>query len=238
MALCLLRAWGSVEMAPTVIDLVPVSIETLPDDADGQVECTLSRMVQLAAADASCAEIQRDAQIALHAGRGNPLDGVHSFIRSCMSFATDESQTKAHEGFLPGPDHYFVEALTRPRDISRVIAATGRAKGDCDDFSMYCAALLAALKVPCSFCTVAASGAQPGDYSHVYVVAFVDGIRIPMDCSHGSVVGWETPNRYGRRREWPVYSGSSGTFETAVGIGLALTLFALYKFSRGWQWPF
>lgn len=217
---------------PTTIDLKPISIETLPDDADGQVECTLSRMVQLASADASNPDIQRDAQVCLSLGRGNPLEGVHAFIRGHMSFETDESQTSAHRNLLPGPDHFFVEALTRPAVISKMISATGHARGDCDDFSMYCAALLTALKVPCSFCTVAASATQPRDYSHVYVVAYPDGVRIPMDCSHGSTVGWETPNRLGRRKEWPVYTGEAGKFEALVGIGLAIALVAFYHFRR------
>lgn len=213
-----------------IIDLYPVSVETLPDDADGQVEVTLRRMVKLASEDAASPEIQRDAQTCLHVGRGDPLEGIHGFIRSRMTFVTDEQQTDQHRGLLAGPDDYFVEAITRPRDVSKVIASSGRAQGDCDDFSMYCAALLSACGVPCCFCTVAASDAQPRDFSHVYVVAYVDGVRIPMDCSHGSAVGWETPNRLGRRKEWPVCNGSSPKLEAAVGIGLALAVFALFRF--------
>lgn len=216
-----------------VIDLYPVSIERLPEDPDGQVECTIARMVKLATSDASSDEIKQDAQSALNIGRGDPLQGIHSWIRSRMSFITDEAQTAPYMPSLQGPDHYFVEAITRPKDISKMIAGTGRARGDCDDFSMYCAALLIALSIPCSFCTVAASPSAPRDYSHVYVVAYPDGVRIPMDCSHGSAVGWETPNRLGRRREWQVYAGSVGKLEAAISLGVALGMIALFHFTRG-----
>ena len=132
-------------MSTATYDVYPVSVETLPDDADGQVECTIARMMKLVSADASSPEIRRDAQQCLSLGRGNPLEGVHLWIRSHVSFMTDEQQAAPHSQLLPsGPDHYFVEAITRPRELSKIIAARGQAQGDCDDFSMYCAALLSA----------------------------------------------------------------------------------------------
>ena len=30
------------------------------------------------------------------------------------------------------------------------------------------------------------------------------GTRVPVDASHGDYAGWECPNRYGRRIEWPL----------------------------------
>ncbi len=217
--------------APTVIDLKPISVEVLPDDAQGQVECTIAKMMRFAREDAGNPHIQRDAQAALGVGRGNPVAGVHQYVRSRMSFVQDEKTTAPFQGLLKSPDDYFVEALTRPSDLSQVIQANGGASGDCDDFSTYAASLLVALGVPCAFCTVAASAASPTDYSHVYVVAYVDGVRMPVDCSHGAVVGWEAPNMFDRRREWPVGSGASTKTEALIGI--AVVLGALWLFKQG-----
>lgn len=210
----------------------PFSIETLPDDPDGQVECTVAKMIERSQRDACTPEIQRDARHCLMLGGGDPLLGIHRWIRSHMVFKTDAEQTERFRFMLPGPDHYFVEAFTDPVDVSRLIAAKGIAEGDCDDFHMYCSSLLTALQVACSYCTVAASDQQPRDYSHIYVVAYLDGARIPMDTSHGQFVGWETPNRLGRRKEWPVCSGPVGKLEAVIGIGLTLALVALFHFSR------
>lgn len=215
-----------------VIDLKPVAVEVLPDDADGQVEKTIAKMTQLACEDASSPYIQRDAQLAMSVGRGNPVEGVHRLVRSRMSFINDDKTAAPYAGLLHGPDDYFVEALTRPRDLSRVIEMKGGASGDCDDFSCYAASLLLALGISCAFVTVAASAASPKDYSHVYVVAYVGDVRIPLDCSHGSMAGWECPNRYGRRKEWPVGAGGIDSRTEAV-IGIALVLGALWLFRQG-----
>ena len=140
-----------------VIDLKPISVEVLPDDADGQVEWTIAKMTRLAREDASSPYIQRDAQAALAVGRGNPIDGVHRFVRARMSFVQDEKTAAPYTGLLKGQNDYFVEAITRPRDLSQVIDANGGANGDCDDFSTYAASLLVALGVQRSFSLSATS---------------------------------------------------------------------------------
>ena len=106
--------------------------------------------------------------------------------------------------------NYFIEVLKRPVDVSLEYANTGQpVMGDCDDYSMYCAALLKALGIDCSFATIGADPTNPSVYSHVYVVAYWRGKRIPMDCSHGPYAGWETENKYGKFSEWPIYERSS-----------------------------
>ena len=107
------------DSASRIIDLQPVSIETLPNDPDGQVECTLARMVKLANADASSPEIRRDAGSIPGVLSNQVLQGVHNWIRSHMTFVTDEQQTAPYVASLSGPDHYFVEAITRPPERKR-----------------------------------------------------------------------------------------------------------------------
>jgi hypothetical protein len=75
---------------------------------------------------------------------------------------------------------------------------------------MLIAALLTAKNIRCRFVTVAA---DPSDgyqsFSHVYVAAYAEGRRMPLDASHGSWPGWEVPLKaVGRIREWPVNDDS------------------------------
>jgi hypothetical protein len=80
---------------------------------------------------------------------------------------------------------------------------------------MYGAAHLMARGVPCSFVTVAADDSDPSMYSHVYLAAYPNGQRVPIDLSHGHYPGWETVNRFGKRKEWPIGSGFN-----FLGLGL------------------
>jgi transglutaminase-like putative cysteine protease len=124
-----------------------------------------------------------------------------------------------------------VEVLVRPRDLSR-----GNDIGDCDDYTGWTAALLEANGIPCTFCTVAADARDPARYSHIYVVAYLNGVRVPMDCSHGQYPGWESPVAY-RKREWPVRSaqGSSPARECdwLMWLSVAMSAFSLYKLLTG-----
>ncbi len=75
---------------------------------------------------------------------------------------------------------------------------------DCDGFTSYTAALLRSRGVPCNFATVAADAREPGRYSHVYLACYPPTGRIALDTSHGPYPGWEAPNVYGKKREWPI----------------------------------
>jgi hypothetical protein len=122
-----------------------------------------------------------------------------------------------------------VEVIVRPVDMARYVDM-GAAVGDCDDFSMYVAALLRALGVDCRFVTVAADGRDPDQYSHVYGVAYpvVDGVpvRMPLDASHGKYAGWETGN-LGRIREWGI--GEFGLFDFLLFGAAAYAAVALWN---------
>lgn len=85
-----------------------------------------------------------------------------------------------------------IEVLRRPWDVAYEYQLTGMpVAGDCDDFSMFVAAMALALD-PSSdvrFVCVAANPAEPGVLSHIYTM--IDGVAV--DASHGPYAGWEVP---------------------------------------------
>jgi hypothetical protein len=93
-------------------------------------------------------------------------------------------------------DPELVEILVRPRYMMHL------RRGDCDDFSQLVACLHQAAGIDWNFDTVAADRKTAPAYSHVYVIAYPNGHRTPLDASHGKYPGWEAPRIY-RRRSWP-----------------------------------
>lgn len=202
------------------------SIERVPDYSDPQVAATISRMCQYVCADCQTYPIKSDAQSAVALNPSDPLAGIHQFVKSRMEFCRDETLAEPYAHLLP-KDGYFVEALNRPVDVSFKYAATGqRVKGDCDCHCMYCAALLKALDIDCCFATVGADANDPSVFSHVYVVAYWRGQRVPLDCSHGEYAGWETENKYGKFKEWPVYDHAAWG---SIAVGALLAGWFLWK---------
>ena len=208
-------------------------VERVPDNPDMQVAATIRRMCEYVNADCTTPQIQSDAQLALSLDPTDPFNSIHRFVRSRMEFKNDEKITEPYEGLLakPGPnpsDDYFVECLKRPVDVSLEYARTGqKVEGDCDDWSMTCAALLQALGIECSFVTVGANAEDPTVFSHVYVTAYYGGQRVSMDTSHGLYAGWETPNLYGKFAEWPISPTSSWS-----GLGFAVVVAGLFAWTK------
>lgn len=203
------------------------SVEQVPEDSDGQVAATINRMSQYVCQDCQAGPVIYDAQCAAGIDPANPLVGVHALVRSRLKFVNDEAITQPFDWMLPksgGQDNYFVECLKRPIDVCLEFANTQqRVEGDCDDYSMYCAALLKALGIDCAFATVGANSEHPEVFSHVYVVAYWRGQRIAMDCSHGPQAGWEVyPYGQGHKFcEWGIHDrGSLGLVGLAVVAGL------------------
>ena len=164
---------------------------------------------------------QRAAQLLAGLDEPSAVAAVHAHAKGSIRFQRDEV-TGEGIGSL-SPDDPLVEVIVRPVDMARYIDE-GVAIGDCDDFSMYAAALLEARGIPCSFVTVAADARDPGQFSHVYVAAYPgDGAggrrRVAIDCSHGEYPGWEVPNRFNNRKEWPVRDGGGVLTVAAIGLG-------------------
>lgn len=65
-------------------------------------------------------------------------------------------------------------------------------RGDCDDFTMLCCALLKALGVPFVIITICADPSDSTRWSHVFPMALCPN-AIPLDASHGSGPGWMVP---------------------------------------------
>ncbi len=211
---------------------VNYSMVQVPEGGDGQTAAVVGLMNRYATEDATSQEIQADLRSALAQCPGcSPVEAVFWWVKGRVRFVRDEDTASPFPTVDGG---VVVEALIRPRDMSVLCGGGGGGSGnsagntascsrvgDCDDFSMYTAALLKAAGVPCAFVTVAADGGS-NDYSHVYVAAYPNGVRIPLDTSHGARPGWETGNAH-RVREWPVGAGG-GMLGLVILIGLGAIL--------------
>lgn len=206
----------------------PVRVEEtyIPDDPDGQVAATIGMMGRYAVEDSQDPAVVRDMQAALGtADIQSLLDlekvrRIFAYVKGRIGFVEDDRLTSGFGKHDPGAP--IVEALIRPADMAVMCEGGGCQRvGDCDDFSMYTAALLLAAGVKAKFVTVAADPVAPQHFSHVYVAAYTgDGARVPMDTSHGPEVGWET-KAVTRIQEWPI--GGIGVLELAIGGVVVLT---------------
>lgn len=223
---------GQGEGQHTALGPVRFNIQQLPTDADSQVRKTLSVMRDRASEDAADPWFKlRAVQLAGVGGsQGDVARTLYGHVKaSNINFTRDEITGTGIKGLSLGEDQ-VVEAIIRPIDMALYVDQ-GMAIGDCDDFSMYLAALLKANDIPCAFATVAADGEAPDQFSHVYVVAYPDGQRLPLDASHGQYAGWETENKFGKYAEWPVWDRLTwfigDLFIKAGVVGLGIL---------GWNW--
>ena len=218
-----------------VLGALNYQITEVSDDPDTQVAQTIDLMRRYASEDSANPILLQDVATA---AQGDPVDDTWRYISRkdgvrSMHFVHDES-TGAPWADL-GRWRPIVETLMRPCDQ----AVVSQPMGDCDDFAMYGAAHLLARGVACSFVTVAADAGDPTIYSHVYLVAYPKagkyaGRRVPLDLSHGSHAGWETSNKYGKRREWPI--GGSVTTSPVFWGWLAAGGYILYRMCGGLAW--
>ena len=153
----------------------------------------------------SAALIYKPTGITVYLAGGEASD----FNRHAGKTVRVSKQPNSFYTFCVSPDD-LIEFIVRPVDRCGYIDQ-GIAIGDCDDFSMALAALLATQGISTKFCTVAADERAPDQFSHVYCVAYLDGERSPLDASHGKRLGWglgwEVPNRWGKREEWSTGGG-------------------------------
>lgn len=173
---------------------------------------TVALMSYFARAD-SHAEIVRRAALEATQGSRTPRDSaalIWRWIKARVQYDLDSRPAAP----LEGVDAESAEVLIRPVDLLAMPAPAG----DCDDFSMLCAAMLLAVGIEPQFKTIAAEADAPQLYSHVFVVAFLPGGQtISLDCSHGPVAGWEAPAA-GKSRLWPVIETRSRLNGWTAGI--------------------
>jgi uncharacterized membrane protein len=183
---------------------IPVryNFRALPDSPDAQVSSTLRDVIGYIREDAKSPFLQSEAA-KLHAlGGGDPNVGLYRMLKRQIRFKRDE---KIAENLAVDDPRKrdTIEVLIRPIDQWVLIKMRGLGIGDCDCIHMYGACLLYILGIPCSLVTVAADPAAPTEFSHVYLASYWNGVRTPLDISHGEYPGWECPN-LGRIKEWPV----------------------------------
>ncbi len=196
---------------------------TVPDDPDEQVAEVIGLMRGYVEADYRSEPVAAQAREAMRRGNGtDPVQAVWHRVKGQLRFVRDEVSALPMQPYHNLP---IVEVLVRPVDMAALCGdGSCRRTGDCDDYAMYAAALLMNLGIPVSFITLAADAADPSRYSHVYLAAYPEGRggqRVAVDVSHGPYAGWEAPDRYGKKREWPV--GDGGWMPWLVGGGLLYT---------------
>jgi hypothetical protein len=196
---------------------IGVGAVELSDDPDTQVAQTVGMMLGYSDQDSGEPGVQYDA---LNAARlDDPITGNFYDVKRKIRFVPDDVTAEPFTSFARGND--IVETLVRPADI-RIM---NDPQGDCDDFAMTIRARMLALGIPCDFVTVAVDPQDPGRFSHVYAVADCNrgacgprySGRVPLDASHGDYPGWECPNPYGKRSQWPGVS----LWKIAAGVALA-----------------
>lgn len=222
-------------MQHPTLGTVRYEMREVSDDPDQQVADTVALMRQYATEDGRSYPLYADvrrAQASNPAAEvlGNTFEYLRRHGTRGMQFVQDETTGRPFErSDAPGGWRPVVETLMRPYDQ----ALCQYPQGDCDDFSMYGAAHLVALGVPCLFATVGADRDVPDQFTHVYLVAYPKegpyaGQRVPMDLSHGPYLGWEVPNRYGKFCEWPVNRGL-GLLQLGALAGGAYLLYRALK---------
>lgn len=190
----------------------PVSyrVEDIGYDSDGQVARTLGVMGERVREDSRDPGFCSWAQHVIGATPGVLPDmavvsKAYYHTKQSLTFSRDEPLGAGVGGMSPDD---VVEVIVRPREMAKFIQQ-GKGVGDCDDFTMYLAALLGCYGIPSEFCTVAADVRSPGNYSHVYLVAYPksdetgERVRVALDASHGEYPGWEHEPVY-KRKQWPV----------------------------------
>ncbi len=208
------------------------SVREVSEDPEIQVGQVIGMMRGYVRDDVTDPYIQADAADSIGAADGDPTRDVFAYVKPRIVFQRDEVTAAP---FQPHYDGTFVESLIRPADMSRMIRSQGQGIGDCDDFSMYTAALLEARGIKTGFVTIAANPEYQREFSHVYVAAYPkDGQRvlwhprefsherIPVDTSHGPGAGWESPVCF-RMQEWPIEQ----SYGWLVGVGAAGLAFYL-----------
>jgi len=192
----------------------------LPEDPDGQVAVSIRRMNRLILEDACSPLILQRAGMALQLGQGDPITGVWRTVKPLLRFRQDADIARDLQVDDPRLQD-VVEVFIRPVDQELLIRQMGQGFEDCDGFELYAAALLTALGVQTELVTVSADPREPHRYSHVYLAAYQEGRRIPLDFSHGPYPGWECKN-LGRRREWPLEDSEDWTVAwLLLGLGAA-----------------
>jgi hypothetical protein len=185
---------------------IPLTVApVIPLYKDASTAGTIAKMIGIARGCASLPRFLALGREGVREAGGNIdsiLDWVHTSTSHQFTFLTDE--------------HILPTIPSLPIDsqllITPILALDNPGlKAACPSYSLFAATLLLATRLPIDiyFTTIAASGDDPTEFSHVYVtVVDTKGKRVAIDCSHGNAVGWEHEPAY-RKRNWVVYKGTN-----------------------------
>lgn len=191
---------------------IPVNVEavwTHPLDTDRSTADTIQVMRRLALRGAKTPQVQVYCQGLETLSPRETVGALYRRVKQTLRFREDESIS------VELGHRVDAEVVTAPEALLSMPIP----EGDCDDYSTLLAACLLASDpyTGVSFGTLAVDEEDPYRWSHVYVVAYVDGERIPLDASHGPYVGWEKDTAY-RRREWPIRKESKRMMVATPGL--------------------
>jgi hypothetical protein len=172
---------------PGFSPLLPERLQSSLSDTDLSTRQTVKRMCEHIAAAQTDPVFLAVARAIAAPSIEELVWNVFMFCKAHIEFRRDERSVFE----LLGEDGQ-VDFLIEPRVMVRM----AKMYGDCDEFTMFSLALLAANKVPCEIVTLACSADRPGQWTHVYgQVVLPDGKRLALDCSPAGIYpGWEVPD--------------------------------------------
>jgi transglutaminase-like putative cysteine protease len=188
--------WG----LPIRLDVRP----TDPQNTDTSTVDTIHQMIALAKASANTPVVNSVVNSCIQSlpktySNRDLARAIWWWVKRKVTFVTDEEILARHLGYEKDP---FQELLIPPVTLLSMPTPMG----DCDDFSLLVASLLTCAHIPCWYVAIAVDEDEPSRFSHVFVVCYLsdEDQRMTMDCSHGTVPGWETKRYVYRRMEWQV----------------------------------
>lgn len=146
-------------------------------------------------------------------GPSEALQRLWYWVKSHVKFVTDEQLTWR---LFREKDNF--ELLISPSVLIRM----AQPQGDCDCFTMLVCAMCQALRIGSRIVTLQCDRRRPGEYTHVFPIAYDGSSWVPMDASHGLSPSWEVPVRdVSRRTEWSlsgrIVSDTDGQSAIATG---------------------
>ena len=193
-------------ITPTATLTVPVTAApVIPLYKDASTASTIARMISIARGSACTPRFLEIGREGVREAGGNVdsiLDWVHSSTKHQFTFQTDELTLPTIPS-LPIDSQLLITPL--------LALDNPGLNGACPSYATFAATLLLATRLPIDiyFTTIAASGDDPTEFSHVYVtVVDTHGKRVAIDCSHGPNTGWEYGTPY-RKRNWVIYKGTN-----------------------------
>lgn len=188
---------------PLTVGRTPIAGPGQPADTDQLTRVTAGKMadaMRRAVVDPvllSAVRVAIQVAGADWADRPAVIVAVWDYVRAAVRFVQDDDVLRATLGMSDE-----LELLIEPPVLLRM----AQPAGDCDDFTMLTGAMLLAAGIQwVEVVTIAADGADPRRYSHVYLQVADPGANdagvTVLDCSHGAYPGWEAPQYY-RRTTW------------------------------------